>query len=107
MKTFYIFKQILKALTMDVEIIRPFQLVEFIKKGPKTGRSVDCVSSRWLRYDKNKKRYVTKFMGPPYNEKTNDILYKLVECGMDAPDHWPEYSVKLVGDARKYYFISK
>ena len=34
-------------------------------------------------------------------DKTNVILYKLVECELDASNHWQEYSVKLVGDGRE------
>ena len=87
---------------MDLQIIHPFQIVQFINKGPRRGRSVDCVPSVWIRYDAVKKRFCSKFMPPPYNEKTNTILYKLIECGIDAPDHWREYTVKLIGDGRKF-----
>ncbi|XP_033216043.1 uncharacterized protein LOC117172336 isoform X2 [Belonocnema kinseyi] len=43
-------------------------------------------------------------MPPPYDtDETNAILHKLVECELDAPDHWPEYTIKLVGDGQTYY----
>ena len=87
---------------MDLQIIRPIQIVQFINKGPKKGRCVDCVPSAWIRFNAVKKRFVSKFIPPPYNEKTNTILYKLVECEIDAPDLWQEYTVKLIGDGRKF-----
>ena len=90
-----------KIEKMNVDLVRPFQLVEFIQKGPRKLRPVDCVPTKWIRYDSIKKKSVSKFMPPPYTDKTNAILYKLVECELDAPDHWQEYTVKLVGDGRK------
>ncbi|XP_033228395.1 uncharacterized protein LOC117180155 isoform X2 [Belonocnema kinseyi] len=89
---------------MNLEFVRTFQLVEFIEKGPKKVRRVDCVPTKWIRYNSIKKRYVSKFMPPPYDtDETNAILHKLVECELDAPDHWPEYTIKLVGDGQTYY----
>ncbi|XP_033208786.1 uncharacterized protein LOC117167742 isoform X2 [Belonocnema kinseyi] len=88
---------------MNLEFVRTFQLVEFIEKGPKKVRRVDCVPTKWIRYNSIKKRYVSKFMPPPYDtDETNAILHKLVECELDAPDHWPEYTIKLVGDEQTY-----
>ena len=40
---------------MDPDLVRRFQLVEFIQKGPKKLRPVDCVPTKWIRYDKIKK----------------------------------------------------
>ena len=82
----------------DLEL-NPFHLVEFIKRGRKVERSLDSVPLKWLRYDKLKNKCFVKFMCPPYNDKTNKVLYTLIENEIEPPDHWQEYPVKLLGHA--------
>ena len=81
---------------------KPYQLVNFIRSGRKAvTRSVDITLLKWIRYDKIKKRFVTKYMPEPYTHERTTILYDLiqVEKKASAPKDWPEYKIKIVGHA--------
>ena len=91
---------------MDSLNLNPFHLVEFITKGKKIARCVDCLTIKWIRFDIEKKKFMAKYIPPPYTEKTKAIVRMMVEGELDAPDHWPEYHIKLVGHASKL-FIKK
>ncbi|XP_043478405.1 putative uncharacterized protein DDB_G0286901 [Leptopilina heterotoma] len=80
----------------------PFHLVEFISKGKKVARCVDCVCLNWIRYDEETKKFMAKYIPPPYTEKTKAIFQMMVKQQLDVPDHWTEYSVNLVGHAGTY-----
>ena len=59
---------------------KPYQLVNFIHSGRKgVTRSVDITLFKWIRYDKIKKRFVTKYMSEPYTDERTTILYDLIE----------------------------
>ena len=64
---------------------KPYQLVNFIRSGRKAvTRSVDITPFKWIRYDKIKKRFVTKYMSGPYTDERTTILYDLIEKSICA-----------------------
>ncbi|XP_043473399.1 uncharacterized protein LOC122505683 [Leptopilina heterotoma] len=82
---------------------KPFQLIQFIQVGrqPKK-RSVDITLFKWMRYDKVKKRLVSKFMPEPYTDETKNVLYDMIRKQQKAPLNWPEYCIKILGHADSY-----
>lgn len=86
---------------LSVQSMHPFQIVEFGKKVSKSRRSLDCVPTKWINFDKTTRHFVSKFMPPPYNGKTIAALETYVKNEMDAPSQWPVYNVRLVGHGSK------
>lgn len=79
-----------------------YQLVQFIKKGPKSGKKeIDVVPSKWISWDQKRHRLTTKFMPGPYNEDDTKLLHDFVKHCLDAPESWPTYTVMIVGEASK------
>ncbi|XP_043473403.1 uncharacterized protein LOC122505687 [Leptopilina heterotoma] len=81
--------------------IKPFQLVQFISPGKRSvTKSIDITLLKWMRFDEKKKKFVTKYMPPPYNDETSTILYDLIHKQGDVPDDsWPEYPIQIHGHA--------
>ena len=87
---------------MDKDDEYIYQLLEFVRPGPKTKKSVDFVPSHWISYDPKKARLLCKFLPPPYSEETCKLLSDLVRLRCDAPKDWPEYTVHIRGGASKH-----
>lgn len=85
-----------------------FSIVSFISRGrPAATKDVDIVPSSWLMWDGKKKKCVTKFPPPPYDQKTCSMLHEMVSTLKDPLDDWSVYSVNLKGEASKStYFIN-
>lgn len=85
-------------MASTVFTVKPFQLIQFIQVGrqPKK-RSVKITLLKWMKFDKIKKKIVSKFMPEPYTEETNEILYKMIKQHQDASPNWPEYCIKILG----------
>lgn len=79
----------------------PYQLIEFIVRGPKGQRSVDVIPSVWIVFNKKKMKLETKFPPQPYTEETTNFLHYLVRNRLPPADFWPAYSIKLIGQASK------
>lgn len=59
----------------DYEEDFPYQIVEFISRGPKKScKSVDLVPTNWLTWDKRRKKCACKFLSPPYNNDDRQFL---------------------------------
>lgn len=87
---------------MEGKIItpKPFQLIHFIQRDRKPqARPVDITLLKWIKYNILKKKIVTKYMPEPYTDERNIFLYDLIERQEEAPDDWPEYTIKIVGHA--------
>ncbi|XP_031784056.1 uncharacterized protein LOC116417076 [Nasonia vitripennis] len=78
----------------------PYHIVEFVAAGRKPKvRKTDIVATKWLQYDKQKKRVVTRYPPPLYDtEKSNELGSALEELS-DAPSTWSTYTVALRGKA--------
>ena len=81
-------------------VVCKYLLVEFVVRGPKTTRSIDIGPSRWMDIKKGKTT-VTKFMPPPYTPENNELLHSLVKADADALKCWPQYRIKIKGQASK------
>lgn len=88
------------------ETVFEYQIVEFIMWGPKSTRKTDVVPISWMNYNKKTVQIQTKFLPKPYTEETCALLHHLVKNNVEPLDRWPEYNVKLVGQASKYYVLS-
>lgn len=84
---------------MESLMLFPFHLVEFISKEKKVPRCLDCVCLNCIRYDKKSKKFMAKYIPPPYTEKTKAIFRMMVKQQLDVSDHWTEYNVNLVDNA--------
>ena len=59
---------------------KPYQLVNSIRSDRKAvTRSVDITLFKWIRYEKIKKRFITKYMSEPYTDERTTVLYDLIE----------------------------
>lgn len=86
----------------ETEEIYDFQLIEFVKKGPKGKiRDIDCIPSTWVTFNSKKGKLETRFPEPPYNEKDNKLLRTLVKDKVAPPLGWPSYTIILRGHASK------
>lgn len=81
--------------------IKPFQLVQFISSGKRSAtKSIDITLLKWMRFDEEKKKFVTKYMPPPYNDETSATLYDIIQKQGDVPDDsWPKYVIQIHGHA--------
>lgn len=87
----------------DTEEIYDYQLVEFVKRGPKSKvQDIECVPSSWISFNVKKGKAETKFMPPPYEEATNKLLYSLIKAKNPPLHSWPNYTIVLKGHASKY-----
>lgn len=86
-----------------------FDIVHFIDSNNdnEKNKSVDCVPSSWIFYDKKMHQIMTKFMPPPYTRKTCNALHKLVKDNGNAPDSWPNYAVKIVESAGNLLLLKR
>lgn len=86
--------------------LSPYQIIEFLKKGPKKNGilSIDCVPCKWISFDKEKNKLVTKFLGEPYDEKSSKLLHERVKKLQDPDEQWPVFSIRLKGQASKYFY---
>ena len=85
------------------EEIKPFFLVEFIKKGKTSGKyaaqiSIDIVHSNWVLTDM-KNNHSSKLMAPPYAADDVETLQDFVKLRTDPPESWPLYPIKIKGYA--------
>jgi len=82
---------------------KTFDVVYFIdSNNDEKKKSIDCVPSSWIFFDKKMHQIMTKFMPPPYTKKKCNLLHKLVKTNKNAPDKWPNYAVKIVESAGMY-----
>ncbi|XP_067212981.1 uncharacterized protein [Linepithema humile] len=89
-------------MSEDEDYLHKYQLVQFIRKGPKSGKKeIDVVPSKWISWDQKRLKLTTKFMPGPYDENTSKLLQDFVNHCFDAPESWPTYTVKIVGEASK------
>nr|XP_012218153.1 PREDICTED: uncharacterized protein LOC105669676 [Linepithema humile] len=90
-------------MSEDEDYLHKYQLVQFIRKGPKSGKKeIDVVPSKWISWDQKRLKLTTKFMPGPYDENTSKLLQDFVNHCFDAPESWPTYTVKIVGEAKQY-----
>lgn len=79
-----------------------YQLIQFIKKGPKSEKKeIDVVPSKWISWDQKRLKLTTKFMPGPYDEDASKLLHDFINHCLDAPESWPTYTIKIVGEASK------
>lgn len=72
-----------------------YDVVEFIKRGRPSSRTIDIVPMKWLSFNEKKKCMETKFKPPPYNEQVFKEIENLVESNVDASE-WPVYHVRVI-----------
>jgi len=85
-----------------------FDIVYFIQSDTDNeNKSIDCVPSSWIYFDKEMHQLMTKFMPPPYTAKKCSALHKLVKENKNAPDKWPNYPVNIVKSAGILFVIIK
>lgn len=73
-----------------------FDIVHFVQSGNgNKKKSIDCVPSSWIYFDKKKHQLMTKFM-PPYTTKKCNTLHKLIKANGNAQDNWPNYPIKIM-----------
>ncbi|XP_031781300.1 uncharacterized protein LOC107981908 [Nasonia vitripennis] len=78
----------------------PYHVVEFVAAGRKPKvRKTDIVAIKWLQYDKQKKRVVTRYPPPPYDTEKSDELDSALKELSDAPSTLSTYTVVLRGKA--------
>lgn len=78
----------------------PYHIIEFVAAGRKPRvRKTDIVATKWLQYEKQKKKAVTRYPPPPYDEETSDELSSALQQLSDAPSTWSTYTVALRGKA--------
>ena len=83
-----------------VFVKKPYQLVNFLRSGRRPLTiSVHITLFKWIKYDKVKNKFVTKYMPEPYTEERNHYLYDLIQKNATAPEEWPEYHIKIIGHA--------
>lgn len=89
--------------TMNSTLLQKYSLVRFVHKGKKRKcEEIDIVPSKWLSYDKRKKRCTTQFLKPPYEEEAILLLHSLVQTAEIAPADWPTYTVEMIGRAGEF-----
>ncbi|OXU19838.1 hypothetical protein TSAR_008807 [Trichomalopsis sarcophagae] len=78
----------------------PYHIVEFVAAGRKPKvRKTDIIATKWLQYDKQKKRVVTRYPPPPYDTEKSDELDSVLKELSDASSTWSTYTVILRGKA--------
>lgn len=85
----------------------PFTLIEFVKA--KRGGKYDLVPKHWISFDIGTGKLLTKFLNPPYDKESCQLLHSLVESSADPPESWPKYEIILKGRASKFaklYYLS-
>jgi len=88
-----------KSIQMEYK----YRLVVFLNT--KKTKEIDIVPATWLHCNETSDILQCKFMPPPYNkDRANKLIEMVKNC--DFPEEeWPNYSVDLVGRARKYLYL--
>src|SRR5580765_5628404 len=77
---------------MTLQRKKSYQIVQF------KDNTVDCVPLFWISLYSESLQLVTKFMPPPYTEKTCKDFHKLVEAARHPEDSWPTYGITLLDE---------
>lgn len=91
---------------VDSEAVYDFTIVQFIKRGRQSKtRQVDVVPTKWLEFDKQKGRCITKYPDLSSNPENTTLLHDLVSSLGDAPSNWLSFTVDLLGRARMFSIV--
>lgn len=82
-----------------------YKLIHFPGEGD-VDRSLDFVPAGWIRYDPDI-GLTCKFMPPPYNVETSEMINQLIRTLQPAPEDWCDYPAEIVGEAGKLYNLDK
>lgn len=83
-----------------------YQIVEFVRRGPKTNtKSIDCVPSHWLSFNKKKGKLECRYMELPYEEADYVLINNLIQMNAPVPEEWPLHTVNIKGGASRYMYI--
>ena len=85
---------------------RQYTLVKFIpEEGKDSGKiEIEIVPSTWIDYEKNSRKFVTRFMPKPYTKMKTQKLYKMVEDLEESLDDWPTFEIEIRGHAGNVFF---
>ena len=89
---------------IDTGEIYDYQIIEFVVRGPKNStRQTDILPSWWINFNKRRLKLEAQYLPPPYTPERCKVLHHLVQNKLPPINDWPFYTIKLIGQASKYF----
>lgn len=84
-----------------------FALVKFVHRGRKRKlEEIDIVPKKWITFDLDLNRFVTKYAPADSNQEDYQVLQDLVRMLADPPKPYTSYSIDIKGRAGQFIYKS-